>query len=219
MGIRYLYILIGFVITLNSVAQDISKPSGINLSQKEPDKSKEKTSSKADTPIQKTYNTNSSQLLLSPKDMCEMGDKDYEKGNYTKAIEWYRKSAEQGYARAQYNLGVMYQNGYGISQDYTEAVKWCRKAAEQGDATAQSNLGWMYQDGKGVVKDVTEAVKWYRKSAEQGDARAQSNLGIMYETGKGVSKDIAEAVKWYQKAAKQGYRDAQENLIRLKKSW
>ena len=76
MGIRHLNILIGFVITLNNVAQDISKPGGINLSQKEPDKSKEKTSSKADTPIQKTYNTNSSlyQQELTSEDIFKKGE-------------------------------------------------------------------------------------------------------------------------------------------------
>ena len=182
MGIRHLYILIGFIITLNSTAQDISKPGGINPSQKKPNKDKEKTSSKADTPIQKTYNINSSQLLLSPKDMCEMGDKDYEKGNYTKAIEWYRKAAEQGYARAQSDLGWMYQNGYGISQDYTEAVKWYQKAAEQGYAQAQNKLGNTYYWGIGVTKDYAEAVKWYRKAAEQGDETSKNNLKRLNET-------------------------------------
>ena len=34
--------------------------------------------------------------------------------------------AEQGYAYAQYNLGVMYENGRGVRQDYAEAVKWYR---------------------------------------------------------------------------------------------
>ena len=37
-----------------------------------------------------------------------------------------------GFAYAQYNLGVMYDNGQGVQQDYKEAVKWYRKAAEQG---------------------------------------------------------------------------------------
>ena len=196
MGIRHLYILIGFVITLNNVAQDISKPGGINLSQKEPDKSKEKTSSKADTPIQKTYNTNSSQLLLSPKDMCEMGDKDYEKEDYTEAIRWYRKAAEQGYAQAQNRVGEMYEMGEGIAQDKVEAVKWYQKASEQGYAQAQNKLGNTYYWGIGVTKDYAEAVKWYQKAAEQENLMAQGNLGWMYENGYGVSKNYTEAVKW-----------------------
>ena len=104
--------------------------------------------------------------------------------NYTEAVNWYRKSAEQGYAEAQNNLGWMYQNGYGVAQSYTEAVNWFRKSAEQGYAEAQYNLGAMYANGDGVAQNYTEAVKWFRKSAEQGYAEAQNNLGWMYYTAR-----------------------------------
>ena len=50
------------------------------------------------------------------------------------AVKWYRLAAEQGYAEAQSNLGVMYNNGRGVPQDDAEAVKWYRLAAEQGYA-------------------------------------------------------------------------------------
>jgi TPR repeat protein len=68
----------------------------------------------------------------------------YEQGNYTEAVKWWRKAAEKGNAKAQYNLGWCYANGQGVPQNYTEAVKWWRKAAEQGDASAQYNLGVCY---------------------------------------------------------------------------
>ena len=73
---------------------------------------------------------------------------------------------EQGNAKAQNNLGVMYDNGEGVIKDAAEAVKWFRKAAEQGYAYAQNNLGVMYEYGNGVIKDAAEAVKLYRKAAE-----------------------------------------------------
>ena len=56
-------------------------------------------------------------------------------------MEWYRKSAEQGNADAQNNLGCMYQNGLGVEQDDAKAMEWYQKAAEQGHTAAQSNLG------------------------------------------------------------------------------
>ena len=59
---------------------------------------------------------------------------------HMEAVWWYRKSAEQGNAMAQGNLGVMYGNGKGVAQDHMEAVRWFRKAAEQGVAMAQFNL-------------------------------------------------------------------------------
>jgi hypothetical protein len=61
---------------------------------------------------------------------------------------------------AQNNLGVMYYNGYGVSQNYKEAFKWYIKAAEQGIALAQYNLGAMYANGDGVTQDFKEAYKW-----------------------------------------------------------
>ena len=60
--------------------------------------------------------------------------------DYEEAVKWYRKAAEQGYASAQYNLGVCYYNGKGVEQDYEEVVKWYRKAAEQGHPRAQYHL-------------------------------------------------------------------------------
>jgi len=68
-------------------------------------------------------------------------------------LKWYRKSAEQGNAMAQDNLGVMYHEGEGVTRNYAEAAKWFRKAAEQGYAHAQYDLAVMYHEGKGVSRD------------------------------------------------------------------
>ena len=70
-----------------------------------------------------------------------------ERGDYAAALEEWRPLAEQGLADAQYNLGVMYDEGEGVAQDDAEAVRWYRLAAEQGDAGAQNNLGVMYDEG------------------------------------------------------------------------
>lgn len=92
-------------------------------------------------------------------------------------IDALRAKAEQGDARAQYELGKAYADGEGVTRDLTESVKWYRKAAEQGDAAAQYNLGVAYTLGHGGLrKDPAEAAKWYRKSAEQGYALAQKAL-------------------------------------------
>ena len=46
----------------------------------------------------------------------------------TEAARWYGKAAEQGYADAQINLGLMYQDGRGVVQDHDEAA-WLFRAA------------------------------------------------------------------------------------------
>jgi TPR repeat protein len=132
--------------------------------------------------------------------------------DYAKSAYWLRKSAEQGYAEAQYFLASWYQRGEGLAKDAAEAAKWYRKAAEQGHALAQSNLGFCFAYGEGLTKDAAESAKWYGKAAEQGIALAQCRLGFCYDRGEGVTKDAAVAVKWFRKAAEQGDAEAQSEL-------
>ena len=63
------------------------------------------------------------------------------------------RAVEQGLSEAQYNIGVMYIEGKGVSQNYTEALKWFNKAAKQNDPKAQYNLGVIYASGVGVPQD------------------------------------------------------------------
>ena len=51
-------------------------------------------------------------------------------GDFATALKEWKPLAEAGDVDAQYNLGIMYDNGYGVPQDYAEAVKWYRLAAE-----------------------------------------------------------------------------------------
>lgn len=132
-----------------------------------------------------------------------------------KALEWFHKSAESGFADAQCRLADFCyygQEGGCFQQDHVEAVKWYRKAAEQGDAHAQCSLGLCYYNGEGVRQDYAEAAKWTREAAEQGSVIAQENLGVAYDRGDGVPQDYAEAARWHQKAAEQGNAGAQNNL-------
>ena len=53
----------------------------------------------------------------------------------------FLKAAEQGYASAQLNLGVLYYNGQGGRQDDKLAYAWFDVAAAQGDETAKQHRG------------------------------------------------------------------------------
>ena len=136
------------------------------------------------------------------------GYKAYNAGDYTTAVKEWKPLAEQGYASAQFNLGIMYEYGNGVPKDYSEAVKWYRLSAEQGYAIGQYSLGLMYSNGYGVLKDKAEAVKWLRSSAEQGYSYAQGMLGIIYELGEGVLRDNIIAYMWYNIASDNGHESA-----------
>src|SRR5207247_7661657 len=43
--------------------------------------------------------------------------------SFQDAFKWYRSSAEQGLADAQYNLGLLYETGQGVTRDEAEAGK------------------------------------------------------------------------------------------------
>ena len=132
--------------------------------------------------------------------------------DYAEAMRWAREAADQGYAAAQFDIGVLYANGFGVAQDYAEAMRWYRKAADQGYAAAQLDIGVLYRYGRGVAQDYGEAMRWYRKAANQGNAMAQHNIGNLYEHGWGVAQDSAEAQVWMQKAAAAGNADAKRWL-------
>jgi TPR repeat protein len=125
----------------------------------------------------------------------------YEKGRYPLALRLLQPLAEQGDARAQAMLGLMYYHGRGVKQDDMEAAKWFHLAADQDEPRAQFNLGVMHAEGQGVPQDYVEAIKWYRLAAEQGEARAQFNLGVSYAEGQGADQNYILAYMWFNLAA------------------
>jgi len=83
----------------------------------------------------------------------------HQRGDYATAAALYRALAEEGDARAQDNLGVMYESGLGVPKSYAEALKWYRRAAALGNHDAQNNLGVMYEHGHGVPRDPALALE------------------------------------------------------------
>jgi TPR repeat protein len=49
--------------------------------------------------------------------------------DYAEAAHWFREAAEQGEAKAQSMLGVLYALGQGVPQDYVQAHMWINIAA------------------------------------------------------------------------------------------
>jgi TPR repeat protein len=131
----------------------------------------------------------------------DAGEDAYAKGRYPLALRLMRPLAEQGDARAQAVMGLMYYHGRGVKQDDVEAAKWFRLAADQDEPRAQFNLGVMHAEGQGVPQDYVEAIKWYRLAAEQGEARAQFNLGVSYAEGQGTDQNYILAYMWFNLAA------------------
>jgi TPR repeat protein len=131
----------------------------------------------------------------------------------------FQSDAAQGNAKAQYNLGLCYYEGKGVSRSDSEAVFWWHKAAEQGLDRAQFNLGNHYYFGEGVELDYKEAVYWYKKAAEQDYAPAQCNLGDCYYYGDGVEQNYEKAKMWHDRAKENGEELDEELLQEMEEAF
>jgi len=119
----------------------------------------------------------------------EEGIAAYQANNFPLAYKEFRAGAEEGHADSQFNLGIMYEQGIGVSKDEKEAVVWYRKSAVQGNVFAQYNLAVLYENGRGTAVDFAQAHEWYRKASAQGDPLAIGNLGMLYLRGQDVKEN------------------------------
>lgn len=144
------------------------------------------------------------------------------------AIDWYRKGAELGSAKACLNLGRCLireekVEGMPVPADSAEADKmtregmeWVRKAADKGLIEAVASLGRCYYFGEhGLPRDYKEAARWFKISAEAGDSSSQNYLGVIHDQALVGERDETAAIDWFTKAAKQGERKAQASLGRI----
>lgn len=106
------------------------------------------------------------------------GLQSYYRMSFSKALAAWRPLAEQGHAKAQYQLGVMFYYGEGVPQSYDQAAEWYGRAAEGGDADAQFNLGLMYAHGIGVTRDFVAAHVWFNLAASVYARRQRETWAI-----------------------------------------
>jgi TPR repeat protein len=108
----------------------------------------------------------------------------YNRADYASALTLLRQLADQGYAPAQNNLGMMYATGQGALQDYAAAAVLLRHAADQGYGLGEYDLGAMYGNGLGMPQDYVQAYKWFQLAviaatdAGAHDAAAKGLAGV-----------------------------------------
>lgn len=145
-------------------------------------------------------------------DALKNGMMAFQSGDYKQAMEIWKPLAEDGNMIAQFSLGMMYHDGYGVEKNEIEAANWFLKSAEQGFAPGQFNLGNAYKFGRGLQQNTALAIQWWHKAAEQESASAQFNLAIAYYYGDSVEKNETEGMKWFRKAAENNHPEAKRKL-------
>ena len=86
--------------------------------------------------------------------------------NHYTSLTALKRKAEQGDAKAQYDLAIRYVSGSGVGKNYEKAFYWYHKAAKQGHRSAQYALEHCYSEGIGTVKDLKQAKYWYEKATK-----------------------------------------------------
>lgn len=117
------------------------------------------------------------------------------------AERWLIKSAEQGNAKAQLSLGMLYNGNIAqkiIETDKERAESWLQKSAKQGNAESYVYLAQIYQ-----IKDKVEAFKWvclamrsFRAKDTRNHPREMMNIDFFMHLFEGLTPEqVAEALK------------------------
>ena len=125
---------------------------------------------------------------------------------------------------AQFNLGMLYEQGKGVKKDHASAAEWHTLAAKAGLADAQFALGYLLEKGtaSGTIVDTPDfvgAVHWYSRAANQGFGPAQQNLAQLHMKGQGTAQNLVQAYKWFALAGRNAkeYQMSPSTKARFKK--
>jgi TPR repeat protein len=96
--------------------------------------------------------------------------------DYVSAIEWYSVGAEKGDSRAQFRLGMMYDEGKGVEQNRSIAFSCYSQAHGNGNSDATYTLAQMYLNGYGVEQDLVKAYHLFSHTSSMGHKGATQIL-------------------------------------------
>ena len=121
--------------------------------------------------------------------------------NYPEAYKWFKSAADKNNYIAQYNVGLMIENGVGdvVKKDPVKAFQYYLKSGNQGYYLAQHALGRMYVEGIGTTQNYTRGMGWYKLAADQGHVDSQKNLADLFANMnvKGLPFNLAYAHVYY----------------------
>jgi len=131
-----------------------------------------------------------------PVAMFSVG-KDYcFEGNYTKAIQYWRKAARLEHAESHYHLSLMYLKGKGVEKDEKKLIHHSEEAAIAGHPSARYSLGFL----EGRNGRTERAIKHFMIAAGQGQDDAMDELKWQYAQGRISKENFAASLRAHQAA-------------------
>ena len=132
------------------------------------------------------------------------------------SAKWDRRAADQGYAEAEYDLGALYENGFGVSQDYVEAMKWSILAISHyaPPETESRRLATVNRDRQAEHLSPAEIAEAERRAqAWMPTPFRRTSEDDLREAGFALErKDYKTAVRLYRSRADEGAAEAQTML-------
>ena len=124
----------------------------------------------------RTYSLAELESMANRRDaeaQCAMGDYFNAKSEFHHCTSWYEKAAEQGHARAQWNLGNFYLAGLGgYQKDVAKAEVLFKGSADQGWSPGMLGLGQLYM----LQDKYVDAIYWLEKADATGHPQAKEWL-------------------------------------------
>lgn len=120
-------------------------------------------------------------------------------GDFAEAYCVLKPYAESGDAEAQYNIGWMYLNGYGLMMNDSKALAWWQRASDQGYTDASFSIAMLYSLGEGQVKqDMDKAVEYYLMAVEDGHEDANMIIrSMLARDDKSIRERKQEIIRTY----------------------
>lgn len=138
--------------------------------------------------------------------------------DHRSAIYYFQLAAQTGLPRALNNLGVMYHNGTGVSEDLITAYGYYLWAVVMGEKDNASNNikileknGAYVQNQEQAINGVVNACLGFKQNFIT-EGEILYNLAMILKTGSGLKKSSKDAEYWFQKSCEKGYKEACNNL-------
>jgi serine/threonine protein kinase/TPR repeat protein len=110
--------------------------------------------------------------MHEPRAMDLLGTHFRRAKDYQKARTYFEEATQLGFIRSMVNLGVLYLQGEGVTQNYQTAATLFKKGAERSDSYGMFFYAECLSEGKGVQKDPGAATEWAKKAAQAGNPLA-----------------------------------------------
>ena len=114
----------------------------------------------------------------------------------TKAIEYFRRSAEMNNKNGLYEYGKALLLGEHIPQDKEKAVKLLEKAIKVENINAKRFLALEYISGEHLEQDIEKGITLLTECADSGDVIASYRLGKIYLQGEIMPQNLDKAERY-----------------------